>query len=835
MSGNSKVVALDRHLRDAGRTDASDVAANNAVHPDSPLSRLRRQTEQQLQRVLLAFFDQSDDTLFELADKAMNNSEQHIYFDAMRDLRLKREVIQTTFLSLLPQGFESVSSQSAPMAEIPVDELSSSELSLVQHDELEEQVALDGMIARCASDGSGSLRELNQRLDAMLTVPIDSSNNPLGPKRICTAFTQACAELDVDIKSRLLIYKLFEKDLKAELDTLYAESNALLKEMGVLPALEHRQAPTRTASGQAVMPGMPQQGGTAPSQQEAAEVFTAMQTLMATRQTMMLAQEYMGNAAWFAPGVAPELPQADLMSLLAQAQSLQLAQPEQPIIGKAAGDSDSVDVHAVLRSLLEQNNVKEQRSLGQLDFDAINLVSMLFQFILDDANLAPVMKAELGRLQIPLLKVAMLDHSFFGDTDHAARKLLNVMATAALGWHPREDDTIDPLQKQVQYTVDTLLSEFDQDVAVFGQLLEEFEHFRSRENKRAELLERRTVDKADAQAKSHVAREFVQAQLSELINAHQLPIVSLKLLREAWAQVLYLCYVRDGADSECWAKNFAVAQELVDATSETSRAPSTEVAHGLVARLEEGLAGVSFDDFQIKGLLNDLQAYWNDLRQLEQEAELRRADAAAQSNGQKHVDDEPIELSALAHLDQIDVLMNEVNDDAKDHAVALSDAANAEVESPELELSEEFAALDDAFSRHEPAADAETAPADAEVVSGATNDAQLDTKVDTGTEPEGANHCTDEDITRAAALTVGSWVRIESDEESFRAKLAARLPATGMCVFVNRHGAKVLELSGEELATDIREGRIVLLNDGALFDRALESVVTTLRATRGEP
>ena len=41
------------------------------------------------------------------------------------------------------------------------------------------------------------------------------------------------------------------------------------------------------------------------------------------------------------------------------------------------------------------------------DADVINLVAMLFDFILDDDNLPIPVKALVGRLQIPLLKVAI--------------------------------------------------------------------------------------------------------------------------------------------------------------------------------------------------------------------------------------------------------------------------------------------------------------------------------------------------------------------------------------------------------------------------------------------
>ncbi|MFO5736581.1 DUF1631 family protein, partial [Klebsiella pneumoniae] len=53
------------------------------------------------------------------------------------------------------------------------------------------------------------------------------------------------------------------------------------------------------------------------------------------------------------------------------------------------------------------------RVVGQVDDDVINLVSMLFEFILDDRTLPDSLKALIGRMQIPMLKVALLDKTFF--------------------------------------------------------------------------------------------------------------------------------------------------------------------------------------------------------------------------------------------------------------------------------------------------------------------------------------------------------------------------------------------------------------------------------------
>ena len=79
-----------------------------------------------------------------------------------------------------------------------------------------------------------------------------------------------------------------------------------------------------------------------------------------------------------------------------------------------------MDVRANLFQVmgLAQGATAEKKISGN-DEDAIDVISMLFDFILEDRNLPDAMKALLARLQIPMLKVAILDKSFF-----TARRIL---------------------------------------------------------------------------------------------------------------------------------------------------------------------------------------------------------------------------------------------------------------------------------------------------------------------------------------------------------------------------------------------------------------------------
>ena len=100
------------------QTDAKVVHLNKAAPEQSPASpagrlpvaliQVRDKAAQQLKQALQALFDNADDTLFEMADRASSNAEQNAFFEAMRDLRLKRKSIERGFLQKVFESFATL-------------------------------------------------------------------------------------------------------------------------------------------------------------------------------------------------------------------------------------------------------------------------------------------------------------------------------------------------------------------------------------------------------------------------------------------------------------------------------------------------------------------------------------------------------------------------------------------------------------------------------------------------------------------------------------------------------------------------------------------------------
>lgn len=751
MRTDAKVV----HLKAAPEQKQTSSAGRLPV----ALISVRDKAAQQLRLALQTLFDNADDSLFEIADRATSNTEQNAFFEAMRDLRMKRRSIERGFLQ---QVFESFSRLNQYEIGKPAPQEASFEsLALVQNDELEESVAIDTMVTKVLGRASQPLSHLTTRMNALVSRKLDDKGNPLGPQQLCGYFLEACSTLGVDIKVKLIILKLFERYVLTDLDQLYAESNQTLMAAGILPELQSappRRAPNRPAAPGASSPTS-SYGASIGDQDDRGfqEAFGALQSLLS---------ELRGSAlpARNIPNDAVPISSGDLMRLLSHLQS------------RAPQQADEFDLQGQLEQLLQRVSARSGKSrvVGEIDEDVINLVAMLFEFILDDRTLPDSLKALIGRLQIPILKVAVLDKTFFSRGSHPARRLLNEIASAAMGWGEQDESQRDSLYQKIEQVVVRLLNDFVDDPAIFSELLADFLAFTGDERRRSELLEQRTRDAEEGRAKAEMARQEVEHALNQRLLGKTLPEVVVRLLQEAWSKVLLLTCLKHGTQSEQWHAAMATMDDLIWSVAPhddpASRARLLELVPSLLKNLREGLVSAAFDPFSTSEFFTQLEAlHVQTLEQYKQPA------TATPNTALDETGLSPDQLLVLPPRDDPHPAMVEVVEEI----VLLAPGESREQE-PEINLADNDEAL-----------------------------AQVDN------------------------LRVGSWVEFQEDEEhKLRCKLAAVIKPTGKYIFVNRTGMKVLEKTRMGLAIEFRRGAIRLLNDALLFDRALESVIGNLRSLK---
>ncbi|WP_122662858.1 DUF1631 domain-containing protein [Pseudomonas viridiflava] len=582
--------------------------ANTDQAAHSPLARLpvvllqvRDKAAQQLKDALQELFDNADDTLFEMADRAQSNSEQNIFFEAMRDLRLKRKSIERAFLDKFYEAFLRLGQYqvSEPVIATPV---SFDKLSLVHNDDLEKTVAVDAMVTKVLSRDGTALAQLTTRLNQLVTQPLTNEANPMGPAMLCDYFLQAGRSLGVGIKVKLIVLKLFEKYVLSDTDDLYSEANQLLIATGILPEL--KAVPARRSTDRSTRPSRSVEQFSDPAlAQTADKLDKGVQDVFSALQELLL--QVRGNIVprHEASAEARPISSQDLLRLLSHMQQY-VPSSDLP---------DDFDLRNQLEQLLTRVSVKSGkfRVVGVGDEDVINLIAMLFEFILDDRNLPSSLRALIGRLQIPMLKVAVIDKSFFSRGSHPARRLLNEIAAAALGWGGRDDYQRDSLYVRVEQIVQRLLNDFVDDPAIFSELLVDFLAFTSDERRRSELLEQRTRDAEEGRARAELARQRVQQELNQRLLGKVLPEVVVRLLQEAWSKVLLLTCLKHGDDSVEWQAGLAAMDDLVWSVElheePEARQRLLDLVPGLLKALREGLTSAAFDPFATSEFFSQLE------------------------------------------------------------------------------------------------------------------------------------------------------------------------------------------------------------------------------------
>ena len=713
-----------------------------------------------LQR-LKVFFDKLDDSLFELADKAGSNQEQNNFFEAMREVRVCRRRIEKNILYAIEDAFfqllgSTPQPENNPPAQLNIQRES---LSLVENSELEESVATDTSIARAHREHAELIQLIGLRLDSLVPQKVYQKNNPLGPEVLCNAFMAEAKKLELECKAKLVLFKLFDKLVVSQLGQLYEVANQVFIDNNILPNLSIRDAQGQAQAqgqGQAQSSSVPtgsSSGKTHASQaRQGCEVSKGSEVLKALEE--VLGGELVQSS--------PNQGVSQLLGYLSQRQKQLNATPGELVL---------VDI----KSLMEQISLEQGgrfAGLQRMDREVIHLVNMLFEFILRDENLSEPMKVLLARLQIPLIKVGLMDKTFFAKDGHAARRLLNDMAKAALGWNP---DTgkgkACPLYRKMEEVVNRLTGEFEIDLSLFTTLLEDFNRFLKKEKQRAALLEKRMLDAEGGKARAEEARTVVAAEIERRLQYQELPTVVQTMICEAWRQVLFVVGLKHGFKSSEWHSALRTLDDLMWSVRAPQNAEHRRqlirLVPDLIHRLSEGMDMVSYNPFVMADWFKALeQVHLQLIRQKPEAAEpapaAKQAEAKANPGVKAELNAEPSHSEAPS-----------VTPPPPSAYMAPSEAAalnqhNAEALTPYLQ--------------------------------------------------------------QVADFVQGAWFEMLDDQGvASRCRLAAVIRPSGKYIFVSRNGMKVAEKTQQELANALKLQKLRALDDGMLFDRALETVVSSLR------
>jgi hypothetical protein len=538
-----------------------DMGRTKPVALPPVLAAVRHTVNIQLSDLQQSLFDNTDDALFELANKSQSDVQREMYFESMRHVRLYRKQIASEFIQNFVASFPKLREPiTGKSNDNEGDENEKVDYTLIGQDDLEMTVAVAGIVSKVASLRSLNIMQLTKRVSAVIApLSLTERTNPLGPHLLSTAFSDALDGLEVNMKVRIVIMKLFERFVMERMGPVYDNVNKQLIQAGILPDLKDK--PSRTNRPK----NLPQQTDTkdsATAQSAAAQTGSgrgskAEEFGFATVQSL-LASVRPGQPGFVArtdhePGEA--MTAQDVLAALTYAQQ---------DIGNSRVDVETTPTPLDFRQLvLDASTDKSSNKLGQADDDTVNFVGLLFDYILNDRNLAIPMKALIGRLQIPILRVALLGKTFFSKSAHAARVLLNDLSSAGIGWSTAKELKRDTLYNKIETVVHTVLNDFNDNPEGFDELLAVFRAYVSMDNRRSVLVEQRVKDTEQGKARTQKAKQAVQTVISQKACGLRLPQEVGRFVSDVWSRALALRCVKHGNQSPHWTAGVVTLDELL--------------------------------------------------------------------------------------------------------------------------------------------------------------------------------------------------------------------------------------------------------------------------------
>ena len=249
----------------------------------------------------------------------------------------------------------------------------------------------------------------------------------------------------------------------------------------------------------------------------------------------------------------------------------------------------------------------------QLEHDTdritMDVIALLFDYVFRDPSIPESLRELFGRLQVPVVKVGLLDRTFFSDRQHPARKFLDHLAAAAIGAQgdPRY---FEAFQRIAQTVIDDVSYSFEIDVAAFAQADRKLTSFIESERHSTETAAEPDVATALANEEKEEDRSAVRAQVRDKLGGMEVPFEVRSFTETVWADYLAQVRQREGPEGPGLAKGLKAVDDLlwsITAKERTAqKARLTKMVPALVVSLRTGCKALNLEPERTKPFFDEL-------------------------------------------------------------------------------------------------------------------------------------------------------------------------------------------------------------------------------------
>jgi hypothetical protein len=498
----------------------------------------------------------ADNTLFDQAEKAKSDEERMQYMDCTRIFRTERNDISHHFFINLNTVL-SPSHTSGSNNE-------NNELSLVDHDEMEEMVAITTMHAKAMNIYGQEVTNLETRLEYLEIMCEDIfDKEALDPKHICEIFQKTIENIDIAIGVKLVFYKLFDQDVCSKLGVMYKSINQIFIDNDIMPEII-----MKTTKNEEVETFEEEVSSRVATYYDPSE-NVATDFIPRTKQDISrIVNDFMSGGMTIT-GDEIELPESFLRAPTKQdlegkdcyerKEVLRALSNLQRKLTSLQNEAKCLSPEIIKQELLADISKAHggvvDKNVNLLDERSIDFVGMMFGAITDDDTVSELMTNLIYQLQIPVMKLAMSDNTLFDNEEHPARVTVDLLTSAGKGINAKDDHLYDALEE----IVDDILDNFDVDIEAFERAanrLQDIIHKEDELTKETEKLQQKQI------LQQH-AKNIVITQLKMVSCNKQIPNHIRPLVLKNWSTLMLNRYIRHGRESAQWIESVLLLKLLL--------------------------------------------------------------------------------------------------------------------------------------------------------------------------------------------------------------------------------------------------------------------------------
>jgi hypothetical protein len=789
--------------------------------------------QQHISDAFKKFNELCSSNLVGMAARAESNRLQTLYLDSQRLLRKQRVAIEAATVATaidhftiletpLPTERAEEHAESQQANPKPVDP---NNLKLLGHEDLEVMIALDNCSSRVREELRGELHQLEGRLKSLLDNAAPIKTLPMSPDAILEAFVAAIDEDTVAVEVQLELIRMF--DLSC-FDRRYAEmlgvANQLLEDAGFSPAVDAVTGDEESdseATEQKSSEPLSQHDNTAEDRvadeinkvTEAVANYSAasdedqpaevgnnrIQTELLAKITSMLEQA--------------EREQVDQKSTQTSAQKLRDSQDILPAENSVFDSEQSAQqsqersrqskpcmdkpqllaeinkhmndlvtnrakllsngqITRELAAAIKQLEAGEKGSrLHRNDLSLFQVVENIFSSFGQSMVVAPEVQQVINRCELPMLKMAIKKPLILEQENHPIRRLFNEMAKYAIGLEQGDCEDNQIYQQMLKLSESMVGESFDEQK--LPEMLTEFMAIVDRDRRVTSAAEVRELEQIAAQEKVNWARTRVEEEITRRIVGKKLSETVVDFIQHSWCMVMHMAHLRSGEAGSDWLVAIKILENLVHLARRTPTEADIKYRHELLAHIDARLGHISTDvaqrALQVKQLSQVLGIAEPPTMQ---SAVVTEIAPAANKRRAKKAAKNTVATDKLAEREMVEEIKR-----------ILVSAVKAEL--PGKNISQAVR-------------DAESLDSSAQRI--------------------------------LMALQKGCWIELGSDIKAHkRGKLAGIVGPSWKYVFVDNKGKLIAERDRARLALELMDGKVTVLDNSHLFDKAIKQAITQIK------